>query len=189
MYLIDALHKAEGDYQKGLGDIGGYWGLCWTDGEAFYLQAHNNTLALAEVEGTYYFSSDWKHLRAALGNVNYHPFTEGETMKLTIGSDGAVVLENLAELKNDAGWYTWDARTQGSYCGTSYASRNVYRGGTTSATEFGGERGDAFEVWDPDSEYAAIMGLKEKDAWNDVPDYDDRWREAYAEYLSEMHAK
>jgi hypothetical protein len=30
------------------------------------------------------------------------------------------------------------------------------------------------------------MGLKEKDAWNDVADYDDRWKEAYAEYLQEI---
>jgi len=187
MYLIDALCKAGGDYQKALGDVSGYWGLVWADSNAMFLQAHNNTLALCEAGDAYYFSSDWKHLRAALGNVNYHAFTEGETMRLTLDEAGKVKVEQLAALTNDAGYMSWDYRTQGgSYTGTGY-TRRVYTGGTTSTTQTTDERGDAFEVWDPDSEYAAIMGLKEKDAWNDVPDYDERWKEAYAEYLAEMN--
>jgi glutamine phosphoribosylpyrophosphate amidotransferase len=188
MYLIDSLSKTEGDYQKALGDVSGYWGLVWTDGDALYLQAHNNTLALCEVDGNYYFSSDWKHLRAALGNVNYHAFTEGETVKITLDPAGKVQVEQLTVLTNDAGYMSWDYRTQGysGYSsGTSGTTRRVYTGGTTSSTC---ETGDAFEVWDPDSEYAAIMGLKDRDAWNDVPDYDERWKDAYAEFLAEMNA-
>lgn len=178
MYLFDKLHQNGNDHQKALGDVSGYWGLTWTDGDALFLQAHNNSLAIAEVKGVYYFSSDWKHLVAALGSVNYHAFTEGETLRMRVEGD-VVVTETLPALDNNAGVVMWDYRTQGGY--SSYSGYKGSRKYDTSTT------GDPFEVFDPDSEYAAIMGLKEREDWNDVPDYDDRWKDAWQEYLAEAN--
>ena len=67
-YLFDELNRANGDYQTALAAIDGYWGLSWFDGEAFYLQAHDNTVAVAQAyNGAWYYSSDSAHLAACLG--------------------------------------------------------------------------------------------------------------------------
>lgn len=181
MYLIDSIYKAGGDYQKGIGDVSGYWGLAWYDGAGLFLQAHNNSLAICKVGEVYYYSSDWKHLRAALGNVEYHAFTEGETMRLSPGAEGRIEVANLPALVNKGDWMDWDYRTQGSGYATKYAST------TTSGTGKYADKAtsDPFEASDPDTEYAALMGLKDRDPWNDVPDYEDRWSEAWAEYVGE----
>jgi hypothetical protein len=172
MFLIDMLNKHGGDYQKALGDISGYWGLAWTDMQALFLQTHNNTLALCKVGDVYYFSSDWKHLRAALGNVEYHGFAEGETMRFSLARGGRIDVANLPPLVNKAERYAWDARTQGRgwWWGSKAAEKST---------------ADPFEVYDPDAEYAAIMGLKDRDPWNTLPDYEERWAEAWEEYVNE----
>jgi hypothetical protein len=69
-YLIDSLNKSEGDYQRALAHTSGYWGLAWFDGASFYLQAHKNEIAIGRDGGTWYYSSDWKHLEAACGQLN-----------------------------------------------------------------------------------------------------------------------
>jgi len=184
MYLIDAIHQAEGDYQKALGDVSGYWGLVWTDGAGLYLQAHNNCLAICKVGDVYYFSSDYKHLKAALGNIEYHAFTEGETMRLSINAAGGIDTANLKALECRGAWMEWDSRTQGG-------GRGRYIGFKNSGTSTGSGKyhdsatSDPFEASDPDSEYAALMGLKDRDPWNDVPDYDERWQDAWREYVGE----
>lgn len=186
MYLIDSLHKAEGDYQKALGDVSGYWGLVWFDGAGVFLQAHNNTLAICKAGDVYYFSSDWKHLRAALGNVEYHAFTEGETMRLSMTPAGVVDVANLPALVNKGDWMDWDYRTQGgSYKGRYASSISTSTSGNSKYSDK--STSDPFEASDPDSEYAALMGLKDRDPWNDVPDYEDRWSEAWAEYCGECN--
>lgn len=182
MYLIDALKQAEGNYQSALENISGYWGLTWTDGDAFFMQAHNNTLALTQVGDVYYYSSDKSHLKAALGNIEYHEFAEGETLKFVRESDGKVGCFKLPYFESKAKSYSWDWRTQGG-------GRYVYTGSSvsSSSTACSGETcSDPFEVWNPDEEYAAIMGLKDREAWDDVKDYDEKWTAAWQEYCSEM---
>lgn len=66
-YLFDQLNRHNGDYQRALADISGYWGLAWFDGDAFYLQAHENKVALGRAaDGVWYYSSDATHLAACI---------------------------------------------------------------------------------------------------------------------------
>jgi hypothetical protein len=177
MYLIDSLAKAEGDYQKALGDKSGYWGLTWFDGESVYLQAHNNTLAICKVGNVWYYSSDDNHLKASLGNVECGEFTEGETWKFTPDGKGSMIPERLTALVNEGKHWTRSWATQGGgydYDGdySGYGSSR-YSGGTVStASSKNAER-------ELDAELAGIVGDK------DVTDYDERWQEAWATYCDD----
>ena len=76
-YLIDRLNEFAGDYRRAFRNIGGYWGLVWTDGDCLYLQAHENELALARDGGAWYWSSDWRHLSACLSTMRDAIVLEG----------------------------------------------------------------------------------------------------------------
>ena len=84
-YLFDLLNKSNGDYQK-LGGVRGSWALSWFDGECFYLQAHNQAIAIGQADnGTWYYSSDLQHLLAAAGFLN----------KITILQNNATIRFNI----------------------------------------------------------------------------------------------
>lgn len=84
-YLLDRLNQ-EGDYQKAFADIKGWWGLTWFDGEAFYLQAHDNTICIGRDSfNNWYYSSEWKHLEACTGPLhNIAIISEGATIRFTL---------------------------------------------------------------------------------------------------------
>lgn len=120
-YLIDSLHRAGGDYQKALETIDGYWGLTWFDGAAFWIQSHNQDIAMAELGGAWYYSSDKKHLAACLGHQRIREMEEGETIKFelnTLTPINAPALESF-------GFNYWDRRataTQGGYGWSNWTS-------------------------------------------------------------------
>ena len=85
-YLFDSLSAAGGDYQRALADISGYWGLTWFDGESFYLQSHNNEIALGrDNRGVWYYSSDWTHLEACVRITDHFTLlNNGGTIRFNI---------------------------------------------------------------------------------------------------------
>jgi hypothetical protein len=87
-YLFDQLSRHAGDYQAALAEIDGYWGLSWHDGESFYLQAHDNTICLAQASnGVWYYSSDPDHLGACMGfAVSARLLEKGQTVRFCNGS-------------------------------------------------------------------------------------------------------
>ncbi len=202
-FIFDSLYKAENDYQKALSEIDGYWGLVWYDGNGLYLQAHNNVLALCLVGDVYYFSSDKKHLVAALGNVDCHEFTEGQTVRFVQDAEGNPVVEKLPDLVHNGKKWEWDWRTQGgSRSGYTYSATSKGSSGTVSRTgkekvyretadggwaEVDGkteEQRQAEEIGAAmDDEYAAITGYKRI---HEIPDYDEKWQDAWSEYANQM---
>jgi hypothetical protein len=83
MVLFDLLNKhSEEGYQKALENLSGYWGLSWFDGQNFWLQAHNNEIAIGRLGKTFYYSSDWSHLRACCGTMQDETIlSDGATLK------------------------------------------------------------------------------------------------------------
>lgn len=96
-YLIDSLDKSGNDYQKALADIDGWWALTWFDGDAFYMQASGNDVSIGRDEtGTYYYSSDDRHLAAATGiTSNVLTLDKGATIRFKSGCDDFEVLPDL----------------------------------------------------------------------------------------------
>jgi len=82
-YLFDQLDLADGDYQRAFADVQGYWALTWFDGDAFYAQAHKNSLWFGLVGDTLYYSSDRGHLLACVGRVECFELTGGRTLQFT----------------------------------------------------------------------------------------------------------
>lgn len=95
-YLWHLLALSDGDYQAAWGELGGFWGLAWTDGAAVYLQAHQQELAMARRRDLVYFSSDPKHLDAAIGSQEVTELSEGETWRFE--ADGSTM--RLPDLVN-----------------------------------------------------------------------------------------
>ena len=62
--------------------------LAWFDGESFYLQAHDNEVAIGKDKaGTYYYSSDWMHLDACARIVDCSVLlSAGDTIRFNIKS-------------------------------------------------------------------------------------------------------
>ena len=117
MYLWDELNNCDGNYQKAWEDLGGNWGLAWTDGAFVYLQSHNQTLTICKDDrNVFYFSSDGDHLRAATGIREIHRIDEGETLKFL--PNGSV--ENLEKLVAKKSWYSNGYQSTGCYRGSSY---------------------------------------------------------------------
>jgi hypothetical protein len=96
-YLFDQLFRHKGNYQTALADVDGYWGLSWTDGKYFYLQAHNHYLSLGRgPAGIWYYSSDYSHLLAAVGKLsNAVTLRDGDTVRFTKGKDSYDVLPSF----------------------------------------------------------------------------------------------
>lgn len=99
-YLIDRLNRCRGNYKKAFKGIQGYWVLTWYDGTHFYMQAHDNSVTLARVGDTWYYSSVKEHLVACIGKADeWRTLENGETIRFH--SDGR--LEELESFKSNAG--------------------------------------------------------------------------------------
>lgn len=86
-YLFDQLSRHGGDYQTALEDIDGYWGIAWFDGANFWLQTHNQELAIVRAaDDVWYYSSDAAHLAACTGRPEVLEFGEGTTIRFALNS-------------------------------------------------------------------------------------------------------
>jgi hypothetical protein len=187
-YLFWLLNKHWNDYNKALGDVSGYWGLCWYDGEDFYLMCHSGELAVVEIDGVYYFSSSWKHLDSCTGGDS-HTFAKGEVWKFS--SDGTVSKSTV----KDSGVKPFVSTAPdhwggyGRYCG--YSGRwndDEWTTGSTRASSSTGHRRNrssggrgglgkkASQSWWEEQEVDAATGVR---------DYDQEWADAWASYCSD----
>jgi hypothetical protein len=171
-YLFWALNKHRGDYNKALGDVRGYWGLSWFDGNEFTLTVHNGDLALTEVEGVWYYSSDWKHLESCTGKSS-RKLADGEVVKFNdqglIGS--SVTDPNIPKFESTAFTYY----STGSYytsTGGTTTRRNYKSGGR------GGYGKKAAQSWLENEDLAGAGS-------DDAKDYDTGWAQAWSEYTDQ----
>jgi hypothetical protein len=112
-YLFDALDKSDGDYQRAFADISGYWALSYFDGDAFYLQTHDNSVWVGRDEtNTWYYSSEATHLKACTGISNMATISDGAGLRFS--RDGAVPTE-LTSFVSHADRMMFDYRTVGDY--------------------------------------------------------------------------
>lgn len=177
--LFDTLNKANGDYQAAWGEITGYWGVSWFDGESFYLQVHNGDLSIAcDDEGTYYYSSAWSHLESVVGHTdNFVTLKEGETMKfsLVLGENGEpeVVMEMVTSFVSAAPDY-W-TRKYGCSNTNNWKRKGYYQG--------------MYED-DYDSTGTTTYTITKKADKTEPRDYDEDWRDAWESYATESeHSK
>jgi hypothetical protein len=180
-FLFDSLEKKDG-YQAALEEISGYWGLVWTDGVHLFLAVHNCEIAVAEVGGVWYFSSDYSHLEAATG-VGTYPMVDGEVIRFS--ADGTNITSSdddseLAEFESKSTDVSDDWLYYKSYTGTgggSYKGSNYAPTGNTTdntpASRYGEYSPDEAE-WQGDT-------LVNKD-------YDGEWRDAWLAYQEENSA-
>ncbi len=167
MLLFDALNKENGDYQKAWENISGYWGLTRYDGEGFYLQLHNGTLNLVQVDDIWYYSSDEEHLIASVGcNDGIYPLKEGETWRFTC-VDGVVVPEEMAKFTNKAVIYK-------KYV-TDYSE---YDSDWPETTYGGPQKGQKYEYYSQDT------NGKPSTSEDIVHDWEEEWIAAWDEYCT-----
>ena len=184
-YVFWSLNKHRGDYNKALGNISGYWGLSWYDGDNFFLMNHNGELAVVEVEGVWYYSSAWKHLDSCTGRDS-RTFIEGEVWKFD--STGLIGTSNAEDsgvpaFKTEALEY-WTKRyggysNSGTYEDTgnwrsqrSKHTRNYKSGGRSSAGK------KAAAEWWNDHEVDASID-------SSVREYDKEWADAWSSYCTD----
>ncbi len=174
MYLIDSLNEADGDYNKAWGEISGYWGMTWFDGEAFYIQTHNNTISMAEVDGVWYYSSDDEHLKAAIGHhEEIYSLATGETWKFTF-VDGEIVCEQIDNFVSTGAKYVkkgWNSSTYRNYSGNNYGSYTSDYD-TTGEDYFSGKS------------YGTGASTDDKCVDDNVKDWDSDWRDAWSDYCT-----
>jgi hypothetical protein len=63
MYLIDLLQQG----WEATANVSGYWALTWTEGASLWMQCWGNQVALCQLDGCWYYSSDRDHLEAMTG--------------------------------------------------------------------------------------------------------------------------
>ena len=175
-FIFWSLNKARGDYQKGLGDIGGYWGLCWYDGEHFYLMNHNSELAFDVVDGVLYYSSSLIHLDSCTGGSGTK-MKDGEVIR--VAADGSIARSidadsGVKEFKSRA-----DEFTYGYGSGSSYYSKR--------SSDYTYNKGTGSGVWDGDKENLRDYFAEGNDDPNATKgrDYDHEWQSAWSEYCTE----
>jgi hypothetical protein len=175
-YLFYALNKARGDYQTGLGDISGYFGLSWYDGEDFYLLSHSGELAYEIIGGVLYYSSSWSHLDSCTGG-NSRVLTEGQVIR--ISPDGTIADSTVESSPIEK--FTSTAYSQYGRSG----GRNWNYYDDTYITSYSSGRGGA--------------GRKEATTWQNADylddngnvtdatarDYDGEWQDAWADYCTQ----
>ncbi len=105
-YLFDTLNKADGDYNVAWSKISGYWALAWFDMTSLFLQTHNGELSVANVDGTYYYSSRRDHLAACIGHTrDVITLTDGQTLKFSIDESDTVTMKETTPFKSRAPTY------------------------------------------------------------------------------------
>lgn len=121
-YLFDQLNRHDGNYQAGLADVDGYWGLTWFDGDAFYIQAFDNDVYAGKAaDGIWYYSSDKAHLLACIGSASrMEHITDGRTIKF---SEGATDFEELPAFKSNSKW-SWNSGLTARQGGKKKGKRN-----------------------------------------------------------------
>jgi len=173
-YLFWLLNKHRGNYQKALESVSGYWGLSWYDGESFYLMMHSGELAVVEVDGVYYYSSDWKHLDSCTGGDS-KVLSEGEVWKFN--PDGTI----QKSTDEDSGVEKFKAGVEdySYYCGRNYSAsghtRNYASGGR------GGSKKRNKSWWEDHEVDTVTSGSSGS---SDVKDYDKEWADAWSAYCS-----
>lgn len=169
-YLFWALNKARGDYNKALGDVSGYWGLSWYNGEDFYLMSHNGELAVVEVDGVWYYSSSWKHLDACTGGDS-HTLGEGEVWKFN--ESGLVGSSNQADSDVKA-FVSTSSSNWGFYNNSSRFGATTYNAVKRS---YAPGHKVAEEWWRDNDETATSINTE-------VRDYDQEWADAWSSYCA-----
>jgi len=107
-YLFDQLSR-HADYQAALADVSGYWGLSWTDGGGFFLQAHGNQIAIAQhfKSGAWYYSSDARHLCACIGWTvagTFRELAKGQTVRFAADGTTADLPAFVSNVKAKPKW-------------------------------------------------------------------------------------
>lgn len=102
-YIFHRLNKCGGDYQRALENVSGYWSLTWFDGDALFVQTHDNTLWFTKIGGTFYYSSTKAHLQAAMGAVDCWSVQNHETYRFN--PDGTC--QQLPNIVVNAKGYFW----------------------------------------------------------------------------------
>jgi hypothetical protein len=173
-YLFYALNKARGDYNKALGEVGGYWGLSWYDGEDFYLMSHNGELAVVEIDGVWYYSSSWKHLDACTGG-NCHTLGEGEVWKFNanglVGSSNVEGSDVKAFVSTGTKWGYYSV--SGRFGGTTYYPSRRQVSGTSGS--------GAAKGWWNNNDGTAGNGSGS----GTLRDYDQDWCDAWTSYCDD----
>ncbi len=172
-YLFYSLNKARGDYQTALGEIGGYWGLSWYDGEHFYLMCHNGELSYDIVDGILYYSSSHSHLDSCTGG-DCKTMKEGQVIR--IGPDGTI--DNSLDKDSPVAIFV-NSGSKASYYGSRYDwadSSYISRSGAS----FG-----ANKDWRGETDVSDFLSGDGDDVSNAVKDYDAEWQEVWADYCTE----
>lgn len=157
-YLFDLLDRHDGDYQKALGGISGYWGLVWAYNKQLFLAVHNCELALTEVGEVWYFSSDYQHLDVATGEHSY-PLVEGEVVCFDADGNSESSEDEQTTLEPFV-----------SSAGNDWVSYKAYTGTVTKAGDTW-QNSYASTTWEGDT-------LVDKE-------YDSDWRDAWLAYQEE----
>lgn len=166
-YLIDLLAEHSSDYQTALGEVSGYWGLTWFDGDAFYMQGHENVIAIGrDASGTYYYSSDGAHLRAASGIADISEVRDGCTIRFRAG---CAEYDILPALVNTGGYVKFDYRTVGnSKSGktTKYDFKTEYTWAkkSDSAERYTWTKQDEWDKLAWDMGYTDLQDVKERES-------------------------
>lgn len=179
-YLFYSLNKARGDYQKGLEDISGYFGLSWYDGSDFYLLCHSGELAYEIIDGVLYYSSSWSHLDSCTGG-NSNVLSEGQVIR--ISPDGTIADSTVSDSPIEK-------FTSKSY--TTYGKSYYTRGYDDTAWSSTGRSGSSTKSYTKSYNSGGCSGtsLQELDSTGNVTDaaerhYDDEWCDAWAEYCTQ----
>ena len=173
-FLFHSLNKARGDYQKGLEDISGYFGLSWYDGSDFYLLCHSGELAYDIIDGVLYYSSSWSHLDSCTGG-NSTVLSEGQVIR--ISPDGTIA----DSTDTDSPVAKFTSKSYSQYVGRGYG-RGYYDDSNWTANRRSGSY-----TKDYSSDYSSDdSGL---DGTGNVIDsttreYDGEWQEAWSDYCT-----
>jgi len=179
MYLFDLLYKHGGDYCKAWGEVTGYWGVSWFDGENFWLQCHDGELSVVQTGDCWYYSSDDKHLKACVSCDPEKIVTLGEGVTWKFTPAGEVVIADSFVSTATQYW-----TKGGNYSRYNYGEYDdmCARGRSGGYSNTAGKGADS-KWWD-DDEYTSTNDS------GDVRDFDSDWRDAWATYTSESeHAK
>jgi hypothetical protein len=180
-YLFYSLNKARGDYQAALGEIGGYWGLSWYDGEHFYLMCHNGELAYDIVDGVLYYSSSHSHLDSCTGG-NCKTMKEGQVLR--IGPDGTI--DDSTDKDSPVATFV-NAGSKASYYG-KYAGYGAGYDWDDSNFTSGRSGSTSYKASDKDwrsRKDVSCLSDGGTSTENAVKDYDAEWQEAWADYCTE----
>jgi len=179
-FLFWKLNKAHGNYQKGLQDVSGYFGVSWFDGSNFYLLFHSGELAYEIIDDVLYYSSHWSHLDSCTGGDST-PFVEGQV--ICISSNGALANSQVKDSTvkpfiSKATDY-WSTNLGRSYISCS-TGRRVHNYGYQS--QYGN---DAHRWWAEKEKGGGSQTTDGRCADAETKDYDSEWQDAWSVYCAE----